>query len=108
VSEIGLMPPGRLGHVDETSCFVCGCTDQVACPGGCWWAADDEEHGQDVCSRCVELRDDLIAAGRPLTLEQLSERSGEERDQAKGWIRLRELEDGGSLPAPEWLDGLGS
>ena len=105
MSEIGLMPPGRLGHVDETSCFVCGCTDQVACPGGCWWAADDEDHLQDVCSRCVELRDDLLEAGRPVTLEQLlggapkmAHRHGVD-EQGREWIL--NLPD---VPDAEWLE----
>ena len=28
-------------------CRECGCTDQVACPGGCYWIEPD------LCSRCV-------------------------------------------------------
>jgi hypothetical protein len=33
---------------DKTrACRVCGCTDDRACPGGCWWAAED------LCSACV-------------------------------------------------------
>lgn len=27
-------------------CRVCGCTDDRACPGGCWWA------GPDLCTAC--------------------------------------------------------
>ena len=27
-------------------CRVCGCTDNKACPGGCYWVEDD------LCSRC--------------------------------------------------------
>jgi hypothetical protein len=30
----------------EQTCRVCGCTEANACPGGCWWVADD------LCSRC--------------------------------------------------------
>jgi hypothetical protein len=33
------------------SCRVCGCTDDDACPGGCWWAPDPE--GGDLCSQCA-------------------------------------------------------
>jgi hypothetical protein len=31
------------------TCIKCGCTDDRACPGGCWW------HSQDppICSACV-------------------------------------------------------
>lgn len=28
-------------------CRVCGCTDERACPGGCWWVE------VDLCSRCA-------------------------------------------------------
>lgn len=27
-------------------CRVCGCTDDRACPGGCWWVEPD------LCSQC--------------------------------------------------------
>lgn len=97
--------------VDEVRCFVCGCTDEVACPGGCWWAADDELHGQDVCNRCVELRDDLTATGRPVTLSQLAERTGEERDEAAAWVAGELAETGHPFralqhPEPLWIGGL--
>lgn len=29
-------------------CILCGCTDDYACPGGCWWVAPN------LCSRCGE------------------------------------------------------
>ena len=32
--------------VAEGQCRLCGCTDERACPGGCWWVADD------LCSSC--------------------------------------------------------
>lgn len=31
-------------------CVVCGCTQDRACPGGCWWVASAA--GADVCSAC--------------------------------------------------------
>lgn len=31
---------------DGGQCWQCGCTDERACPGGCWWVADD------LCSAC--------------------------------------------------------
>ncbi|MPW25967.1 hypothetical protein GC105_09205 [Alkalibaculum sp. M08DMB] len=31
---------------EEQTCKVCGCTWNNACPGGCYWVADD------LCSRC--------------------------------------------------------
>ena len=33
---------------DEQKCRVCGCTDDMACPGGCYWVEPD------LCSRCAE------------------------------------------------------
>jgi hypothetical protein len=29
------------------ACRVCGCTDDRACPGGCWWVE------ADLCSSCA-------------------------------------------------------
>ncbi|WP_449240565.1 hypothetical protein [Desulfoscipio gibsoniae] len=34
---------------DVNTCRVCGCTDDNACPGGCWWVEPD------LCSRCAEM-----------------------------------------------------
>jgi len=43
--------------VDEAAmgprCRVCGCTNDLACPGGCWWVADPQELG-DLCSSCID------------------------------------------------------
>ncbi len=36
----------RLAGADLPRCRVCGCTDDQACAGGCWWVADD------LCSAC--------------------------------------------------------
>ena len=33
------------------SCRVCGCTDNCACPGGCYWVE------KDLCSNCKEMLD---------------------------------------------------
>lgn len=39
-------------------CKICGCTEENACYhpefGPCWWVDDN----QDLCSHCVELKDD--------------------------------------------------
>ena len=34
---------------DEEKCWVCGCTDNHACPGGCYWALPG------LCSRCADI-----------------------------------------------------
>lgn len=34
----------------ERVCRVCGCTDERACPGGCWWIQ------WDLCSACAQSR----------------------------------------------------
>lgn len=41
-------------------CRVCGCTDDEACRGGCWWVADPE--GGDLCSACEPSKDEEAAA----------------------------------------------
>lgn len=39
-----LARPGDLG-----ACGLCGCTDELACPGGCSWVAPD------LCSKCLPV-----------------------------------------------------
>lgn len=43
----------------ELICRVCGCTDDHACEGGCWWADLDEwfARGGPLCSACVKPED---------------------------------------------------
>ena len=96
---------------DVATCFVCGCRDDVACPGGCSWSDDLEADGLDVCSSCVELRDLLVDLGRPVSLEQLSEWKPAQRDQAFEWGIAKEAEgQPGGVPVPPepvWVGGLG-
>jgi hypothetical protein len=39
--------------LDEPACRVCGCTDEAACEGGCWWVPDPYLEG-DLCSACLD------------------------------------------------------
>ena len=34
-------------------CIGCGCTENDACPGGCYWTAVDRQTGFGMCSTCV-------------------------------------------------------
>lgn len=38
--------------IDGGICRGCGCTDEVACPGGCIWVEPD------LCSRCAITLED--------------------------------------------------
>lgn len=48
----------RQGGIDQVlldlvrTCHVCGCTDERACFGGCWWANDED--APDLCSSCAD------------------------------------------------------
>lgn len=47
--------PGLPVDVDGfviAACWVCGCTEDAACPGGCWWVPDPWMEG-DLCSACL-------------------------------------------------------
>lgn len=33
----------------ERSCRICGCTQHISCPGGCYWVE------YDLCSRCAAI-----------------------------------------------------
>ncbi len=47
-------------------CSVCGCTEDEACPGGCYWADDDHT----LCSNCLDDGDDdLLIGDHDLKLE---------------------------------------
>lgn len=46
-SVLGHMPALEKALAAQRRCRVCGCTDENACPGGCYWVEDD------LCSRCV-------------------------------------------------------
>lgn len=35
---------------DDRACRVCGCTEDKACVGGCWWVE------YDLCSACANKR----------------------------------------------------
>lgn len=40
------------GQDDVAACRVCGCTEDAACAGGCWWVPDPTMAG-DLCSTCA-------------------------------------------------------
>lgn len=48
---------GAHGGIDQVlleivrTCRSCGCTDEQACFGGCWWVNDDGQ--PDLCSSCA-------------------------------------------------------
>ncbi len=42
---------------DIEFCRVCGCTEDEACEGGCWWVEHDFELGS-LCSSCAGSRAD--------------------------------------------------
>jgi hypothetical protein len=46
-SAVEVEPPRREDAKVRT-CRACGCTDDHACEGGCWWVGDD------ICSACAE------------------------------------------------------
>jgi ParB-like chromosome segregation protein Spo0J len=37
---------------DLATCRICGCTEDQACEGGCFWV-EDPEHLGDLCSKCL-------------------------------------------------------
>lgn len=46
----------QLDEPADGQCRLCGCTDERACPGGCWWVRDD------LCSSCWDLETPYSAA----------------------------------------------
>lgn len=62
-----------LAGPDERRCRVCGCTDDRACEGGCYWVADD------ICSACA-----VAALERALAPEPTNGRRWEDHVPAGG------------------------
>lgn len=65
----------RLG-IDVTlelirTCRVCGCTDERACLGGCWWLDDQD----DICSSCAPSAGAVVDARARFAHREGSERS---------------------------------
>lgn len=62
----------------ERECFVCGCTEDRACPGGCAWAKPPiGAGGRDICTRCATIlerlkpyRAELTVKGQELSPEE--------------------------------------
>lgn len=63
---------------EEPQCWVCGCTDNHACEGGCWWVPCE---GDDLCSSCedqlVELDERLMDVLETEEVLQLTLQLGE-------------------------------
>lgn len=64
----------------ETTCIGCGCNDNFACNGGCYWIRLDRTEGLGVCSECFSISTAWDNGDRTLSPE------GEtESDQNEGW-----------------------
>lgn len=59
------------------ACRVCGCTENNACEGGCWWVEDD------LCSSCVGK---VVSAGdRPVKFWRLGKRTSGRLLDGRTW-----------------------
>lgn len=56
--------PVRGAGLDADACRVCGCTEELACPDGCWWVPDPAGLGE-LCSSCA-----VALAGGPAAVLQ--------------------------------------
>jgi hypothetical protein len=74
-------------------CYLCGCTEDSACAGGCCWVPDPEGM-RDVCSTCAPL-DTCSTAGCGTTADL-----DPSDPQTWGWIRVKVA---GAVPAPVWV-----
>jgi hypothetical protein len=74
-----------------TTCIGCGCTDDEACPGGCYWVAISPSERAGACSECVlsglipqrgsELLQELGEAEAEWTADQVSIRNDYDLDR---------------------------
>jgi|LGOV01.1.fsa_nt_gb hypothetical protein len=47
------------------TCRQCGCTDTLACPGGCFWI------GLDLCSTCYQKLKEDLTTDKPSIAKEL-------------------------------------
>ncbi len=60
--------PAEPAEPAVSTCRECGCTDDRACPGGCWWANDD----RDLCTRCAVEEPVSAAVGIDMLAAELA------------------------------------
>lgn len=65
------------------TCTGCGCTDDRACLGDCWWLAVDREAGKGVCSNCG---DHLQAFNDQQAAARLDEQEAQARERVQAHI----------------------
>lgn len=55
-------------------CLACGCTDERACIGGCFWLVVDQKKGVGICSSCPQAKDAPLSWGASQVLKLAIER----------------------------------
>lgn len=73
------------------ACSACGCTDDNACPGGCYWVSLDPP----LCSACAEVAADIAEMHR------------QQHSAPAGGLFMRERCPAAETPSfhvPIWLD----
>lgn len=80
-------------EIVEQSCRECGCTQNNACPNGCWWVEED------LCSDCREIAEYPLEKEIHSRLSKLeyqtyghSDNAEEMTDQLLELIRVSEVE----------------
>ena len=77
------------GFAEDTEtpiCRVCGCTDEEACEGGCWWVDDPE--GGDLCSQCVGKP---APAVRPVIMNRVGKKAAGRLLDGREWNEMPEV-----------------
>jgi hypothetical protein len=64
-NEVEAMPIRHAAPLTRGVCVMCGCTDAVACPGGCLWADDDHNY----CDRCLRRLDIYLTTPKRFRLQ---------------------------------------
>jgi hypothetical protein len=65
------------------ACIGCGCTDDRACLGGCWWLDVDRAAGKGVCCYC---EDHLQAFHAQQAAARLDEQEAQARQRVRDYI----------------------
>jgi len=65
----------------KITCIGCGCTDDNACPGGCYWIKKSEKYGLGLCSLCKNKKE--LFTGRLNYLKLKNKNNGNNSKKSK-------------------------
>jgi protein gp37 len=77
--------PFDSAETGERACVVCGCTEEYACPGGCYWASCDREDNADMEDRCSQCVGKPLPAYRAVKFHRVGKKAAGRELDGRTW-----------------------